>query len=217
MEKMKLFAGIIVFGSIWGFTECIIGPTLDDAGLPSGVLMTSIFAVGLMTMSRMLYRQRGMQLGMGLVAGTLRLFNPFGSCVICSGIAIMAEGILFEIIWYGISLDLKDLQTHMMKISMGIISAYCCYIGGYIITQVLTPLLSSAGFHISNLIAFVPQILSSGLLAALIGGITVPFILIFKNMDINSVKDRVYYPTTAAVSILCWTIIIVNALFIAAT
>lgn len=217
MEKMKLFAGIIVFGSIWGFTECIIGPTLDDAGLPSGVLMTSIFAVGLMMMSRMLYRQRGMQLGMGLVAGTLRLFNPFGSCVICSGIAIMAEGVLFEIIWYGISLDLKDLQTHTMKISMGIISAYCCYIGGYIITQVLTPLISSAGFYISNLIAFVPQILSSGLLAALIGGITVPLILIFKNMDINSVKDRIYYPTTVAVSILCWTIIIVNALFIAAT
>lgn len=217
MEKMKLFVGIIVFGSIWGFTECIIGPTLDDAGLPSGVLMTSIFAVGLMMMSRMLYRQRGMQLGMGLVAGTLRLFNPFGGCVICSGIAIMAEGVLFEIIWYGVSLDLKDLQTHTMKISMGIISAYCCYIGGYIITQVLTPVLSSAGFYINNLIAFVPQILSSGLLAALIGGITVPLILIFKNIDINSVKDRIYYPTTAAVSILCWTIIIVNALFIAVT
>ncbi|MCK4332243.1 MAG: hypothetical protein KAV40_01545 [Thermoplasmatales archaeon] len=215
MEKMKLFAGILVFGSLWGFAECIIGPIVDDAGLPSGILMTSIFAVGLMMMSRMLYRQRGMQLGMGLVAGALRLFNPFGGCVICSGIAIMAEGILFELIWYGMSLDLKELKTHTMKISMGIISAYCCYVGGYIITQVLTPLLSSAGFHLSNLIAFMPQILSSGLLAALIGGITVPLILVLKNIDINRIKDRVYYPTTAAVSILCWSIVIANALFIA--
>ncbi len=126
MEKMKLFAGILVFGSLWGFAECIIGPMVDDAGLPSGILMTSIFAVGLMMMTRMLYRQRGMQLGMGLVAGTLRLFNPFGGCVICSGIAIMAEGMLFELIWYGMSLDLKELKTHTMKISMGIISTYCC-------------------------------------------------------------------------------------------
>ncbi|EMR74598.1 hypothetical protein MBGDF03_00307 [Thermoplasmatales archaeon SCGC AB-540-F20] len=215
MEKMKLFAGILVFGSLWGFAECIIGPMIDDAGLPSGILMTSIFAVGLMMMSRMLYRQRGMQLGMGLVAGTLRLFNPFGGCVICSGIAIMAEGLLFELIWYGMSLDLKELKTHTMKISMGIISTYCCYVGGYIITQVLTPLISSAGFHLSNLIIFMPQILSSGLLAALIGGITVPLILILKNIDINRIKDRVYYPTTAAVSILCWSIVIANALFIA--
>lgn len=215
MEKMKLFAGILVFGSLWGFAECIISPIVDDAGLPSGILMTSIFAVGLMMMSRMLYRQRGMQMGMGLVAGTLRLFNPFGGCVICSGIAIMAEGILFELIWYGMSLDLKELKTHTMKISMGIISAYCCYVGGYIITQVLTPLLSSAGFHLINLIAFMPQILSSGLSAALIGGITVPLILVLKNIDINRIKDRVYYPTTAAVSILCWIIVIANTLFIA--
>lgn len=215
MEKMKLIAGILVFGSLWGFSECIIGPMVDDVGLPSGILMTSIFAVGLMMMSRMLYKQRGMQLGMGLVAGTLRLFNPFGGCVICSGIAIMAEGILFELIWYGMSLDLKELKTHTMKVSMGIISAYCCYVGGYIITQVLTPLLSSAGFHLTNLIAIMPQILSSGLSAALIGGIIIPLILVLKNIDINLIKDRVYYPTTVVVSILCWTIVIANSLFIA--
>ena len=129
MNKMKLFVGIIVFGSLWGFTECIIGPMLNDAGLPSGALMTSIFAIGLMMMSRMMYKQRGMQLGMGLVAGALRMFNPFGGCVICSGVAIMAEGMLFELIWYGMSLDLKELKTYTMKMGMGIISAYCCYVG----------------------------------------------------------------------------------------
>jgi len=212
MDKMKLFAGIIVFGSIWGFAECIIGPTLDDVGLPSGVLMTSFFAIGLMMMSRMLFKQRGMQLGMGLVAGTLRMFNPFGGCVICSGIAIMAEGIIFELIWYGMSLDLRELKTYTMKISMGIVSSYCCFVGGYIITQILTPLVSSAGFHLNNLIAFMPQILSRGLVAALIGGATIPLILILKNIDISGVKDRVYYPTTTAISIICWAVVIANTL-----
>ena len=114
MEKMKLLAGILVFGSLWGFSECIVGSVLRDANLPAGAIMTAVFAVGFMTMSRMLYRQRGMQLGMGLVAGTLRLFNPFGGCFICSAIAIMAEGMIFELVWCRLSLDLRDLKTPIL-------------------------------------------------------------------------------------------------------
>ncbi|UCD13956.1 MAG: hypothetical protein JSW60_00635 [Thermoplasmatales archaeon] len=206
----KMLAGIIVFGSIWGFAECIIGPMLSDAGFPSGVLMTSIFAVGFMTMTRMMYKQRGMQIGMGLVAGTLKLFNPCGPCVICSGIAIMAEGVIFELIWFSMSLDLKELEIFTMKSSMGVISAYCCFVGGYIVTQILTPFFSAAGFYVIDLINFLPQILSSGLLAAIIGGFMVPIVLVLRDFDIYRVKDRVYYPITAAISLLCWTAVIVS-------
>jgi len=34
MERMKLFAGIIVLGSLWGFAECIIGPAMVDHLVP---------------------------------------------------------------------------------------------------------------------------------------------------------------------------------------
>lgn len=214
MEKMKLFAGIIVLGSLWGFAECIIGPAMDDAGLPSGALMTSVFAIGLMMMSRMLFKRRGMQLGMGLVAGALRLFNPFGGCVVCSAIAIAAEGLLFELIWYKMSLDFSELKTITMKLSMGIVTAYSCYVGGYVITQILTPMVASAGFYVENLIVFMPQILARGLLAAIVGGITVPAIFVLKDININNVKDRIYYPTAVSVSILCWVVVIANALFL---
>jgi hypothetical protein len=210
MDKMKLIAGIIVFGSIWGFAECIIGPRLSDAGLPSGALMTSIFAIGLMVISRMFYKQRGMQLGMGMVAGALRLFNPFGGCVICSGIAIAAEGLLFELIWYKMSLDLKDIQTNTMKVSMGIITSYVCYVGGYLTTQILTPLISTSGFYLENLLGFVPQILSRGLLAGIIGAVTVPSALLLKKVNISIVKDKLYYPTVAAISMFCWVFVIAN-------
>jgi len=213
MEKMKLFAGIIVLGSMWGFAECIIGPAIGDAGLPSGALMTSVFAIGLMMISRILFKRRGMQLGMGLVAGALRLFNPFGGCVVCSAIAIAAEGLLFELIWSKMSLDFSELKTITMKLSMGIITAYSCYVGGYVITQILTPMVASAGFYMENLIVFMPQILARGLLAAIVGGITVPAIFVLKNININNVKDRIYYPTTAAISMLCWVVVITNALF----
>jgi len=214
MNKMKLIAGIIVFGSIWGFAECVVGPKLSDVGLPSGALMTGIFAIGLMATSRMFYKQRGMQLGMGLVAGTLRLFNPFGGCVVCSGIAIAAEGLLFELIWYKMSLDLRDVQSNTMKVSMGIISSYICYVGGYITTQILTPLVSTSGFYLENLIGFIPQILSRGLLAGIIGALTVPSVLLLKNINLNTVKDKLYYPTVAAVSLFCWIFVVANWLIL---
>jgi len=213
MEKMKLFAGIIVFGSLWGFSECIIGSSLRDANLPAGALMTGVFAMGLMTMSRMLFRQRGMQLGMGLVAGALRLLNPFGGCFICSAIAIMAEGLIFEILWYKISLDLNELRLPKLSVSMGITSAYLIYVGGYIVTQILTPVFSSAGFYLENLLVFIPQILATGLLAAIIGGITVPAVLATKKLDI-AIRDRLYYPATIGISLVCWFVVIANTIII---
>lgn len=213
MEKMKLFAGIIVFGSLWGFSECIIGSSLRDANLPAGAIMSGVFAIVFMTMSRMLFRQRGMQLGMGLVAGALRLLNPFGGCFICSAIAIMAEGLIFEILWYKLSLDLNELRLPKLSVSMGITSAYLIYVGGYIVTQILTPVFSSAGFYLENLLVFIPQILASGLLAAIIGGITVPAVLATKKLDI-AIRDRLYYPATIGISLVCWFVVIANTIII---
>ena len=212
MEKWKLFAGIILFGSLWGFSEVIIGSSLQDVGLPSGSIMTGIFAITFLVMSRMIYRQPGMQLGIGLVAGGLRLFNPIMGCHICSALAIMAEGLIFEIIWYKISLDFGELKTLINKCSMGIISAYTIYVGGYIVTQILTPIASGAGFYIENLIVFMPRILSSGLIAAAIGGIVLPITLLAKNVNLN-LKDRLYYPTTLGLSLICWFIVIGNWFF----
>jgi hypothetical protein len=213
MKNMKFIAGIIVFGSLWGFAECILGSVLRDINLPAGAIMTGIFAVGLMTLSRTTFRQRGMQTGIGLVAGALRLFNPFGGCFICSAIAIMGEGLLFDLIWTSFSLDLKKPQNLTIQTSLGITSTYIVYVGGYIITQILTPLFSSAGFYLENLLVFIPQIFASGLLAALIGAVTVPAIFTLKKLDLT-IKDRIYYPITMGISAICWIIVILNTLLI---
>jgi hypothetical protein len=213
MKNMKFIVGIIVFGSLWGFAECIIGSLLRDVNLPAGAIMTGVFAIGLMTLSRTTFRQPGMQAGIGLVAGGLRLFNPFGGCFICSAIAIMAEGLLFDLIWTGFSLDSKKPQSLTLQASLGITSAYLVYVGGYIVTQILTPVFSSAGFYLENLIVFIPQILASGLLAALIGVVTVPVVFSLKKFDVT-LQDRLYYPITIGVSALCWIIVITNTILI---
>lgn len=213
MKNMKLIAAVLVFGSLWGFAECIIGSWLRDANLPAGALMTGIFALGLMTLSRTTFRQPGMQASMGFVAGALRVFNPFGGCFLCSAIAIMAEGILFDFLWTGFSLDLKKTHTVIDQASLGITASYIVYIGGYFVTQILTPALSSAGFYLENLIAFIPQILASGLLAALIGAVTVPVVFMVKKLDVT-VKDNLYYPITIGISAFCWIVVITNSIII---
>ena len=207
MKNFKLLAGILVFGSLWGFSECIIGSSLGEIGLPTGAIMTGFFAITFLVISRMTYQKPGMQLGMGIVAGTLRLFNPFVGCHLCSALAIMAEGAIFEIIWYKISFDLRELKPLSMQISMGILSAYFVYIGGYIITQILTPIISGSGFFIGNLIAFMPNILSSGLIPALTGAVVLPAVLLTKKLDLR-LKDHLYYPTTIGISAFCWIFVI---------
>jgi hypothetical protein len=211
MDKKKWLVGILVFGSLWGFAECVIGSLLRDANLPAGAIMTGVFAFGLMAASRMFYKMRGMQLGMGTVAGVMRIFNPFGGCFLCSAIAIMAEGLLFEIIWFGIPLVKDEFKTLTSKVSLGIVTSYGIYVIGYMITQILTPVFSSAGFFLSNLLEFIPQILASGLLAAVIGGVMAPVVLFLREVDIFVLKNKVYYPLTLGVSALCWFIVLTNS------
>ena len=212
MNNMKILVGVILFGSLWGFSEVIIGSAVHETGLPTGAIMTGIFALFFLVSSRMIYRQPGMQLGIGLVAGGLRIFNPFVGCHLCSAIAIMSEAALFEILWYKISPDFSELKNTITKGSMGIITAYTIYIGGYIITQILTPIASGGAFYIENLIVFMPTILASGLIAALIGGVVLPATLLMKNVDLT-VKDKIYYPTALGISVICWFIVIGNWFF----
>jgi len=205
--KMKLFTGIIVFGSLWGFSECIIGPYLGDAGLPSGGIMTGFFAIMILTMSRLFYKRKGMQFGMGIVAGSLRYFNPFGGCQVCSSIAIAAEGLIFELIFdYLSELDLNQIKSFTTKVGLGIFSACSVYVGGTITTQILTPL-SDGAFYIGDLITNLPTILADGLLVALIGAVTVPIILELSRYDLK-LSDKLYYPTTIGISLFCWFFVV---------
>jgi hypothetical protein len=207
MDKKRLFVGIILFGSLWGFSEVILGSMIADAGFPSGGLMAGFFAIPILIFSRMIYKQPGMQLGMGFVAGTLRIFNPFVGCQICSAISIMAEGALFELIFTLISTDFKELKNLTMQSSIGVFSAYIIFVGGYIVTQILTPIVAGAGFYLENLIVFIPRIFASGIIPALIAAFTVPLVISVKKLDI-SIQDKIYYPTTVGISLFCWIFVI---------
>ena len=209
-KNMKLFVGMIVFGSLWGFSECIIGPIMSDAGLPGGMLMTGSFTMIFLVLSRLMFQQRGMQMGMGLIAGSLRMMNPFAGCHLCSAIAIMAEGMLFELIWnYTTTHNLNSLNDLTAKVSLGVFTAFTVYTGGYIVTQIMTPIVSVGSFQIANLLSFIPYILSKALIVGLIGGISIPIILSSNKLHL-SLKETMYYPATLGISLFCWIAIIGN-------
>ena len=212
MNRREL-AGILLFGSLWGMLECILGDFLRDQNLPAGAIMTGLVAVAMMSYTRIVFRKRGMQLGMAMVAGLLRLTNPFTGCLICSAISIVSEGIIFEAIWYNL-FDLREFRRPTTIASMGMITSYLCYIGGFLVTQVLTPIVSSVAFNPNDLVAFLPQILARGLPAGILGIFSILAIDRVRSYDISKLKSRFYYPVTISLAVVCWILTIANSLLV---
>ena len=96
-----------------------------------------------------------------------------------------------------------------MQISVGILTGYIVFVGGYITTQILTRFVDGTGFYIENLILNLPKYFASGLIPALICVFMVPLIFSLTKLNL-SLKDRLYYPTTIGISILCWIIVVTN-------
>jgi len=196
----KAIVATILFGSIWGFLECSLGDVLHGYNL--SVIMASI-AVFLMALTRKIYDQPGMQASMAFIAGLLRHFNPVSGCLVCASIAIFIEGLVFEMIWL---IPWRKYTSHIMKISMGIISFYTIYAIGYISTQILTPLLT-AKFYFKDLVAVMPKILASSAVAGILGAFLLP--LAYYPLEIK-VKDSIYYTTSAAITAICWIAVIMG-------
>jgi hypothetical protein len=205
MKGMRILAGIILFGSLWGMMECVLGDYLHNQGIWAGAIMTGFMGFGLMAISRRMYGVRGMQLGMGLIAGVLKYIHPVGGCMLCSAIAIAFEGAVFEIIWYSPKLNM-DRMNWLMKASMGVISGYIIYSAGYVITHILTPVVASAPLYLSDLAGVMPVIFSSATIAGLAGGLTLSAVQIPSDfaMRVTNAKKEIYYPVAYAVSAFCW-------------
>jgi len=215
-DKYKILAGIIVFGSLWGLLECTLGEiklTGILESFPMGALLGGMIGLGLMALTRRLYNVLWMQLGMALVAGLLRFWAPVGTCVICSGLAIVAEGMVFELIFNRPTFNINNTGGDMRNIRtlafLGIISAFAIYTTGYMFTQIFTPLLTEGAFSISNFSAVLPLIFGRGFFAAVLGGVTLPLAVLAKQLyiDVSSIKKEHYYGAVVGISTFCWAFV----------
>jgi hypothetical protein len=218
INKWQIMAGIIVFGSVWGMLECILGSikfTGIMAEFPMGALLGGFFGLGIMAFSRRLYGVMWMQLGMALIAGLLRLWAPVGSVVLCSALAIMAEGLIFEIIFNRPTFNItatgsSELKNFRTLAFLGIITGFVIYVIGYMFTQMFTPILATGIFTASNFIAVLPLILGRAFFAAAFGGIVLPLAVLTPqlNIDVNKIKKGHYYALATVVSAFSWILVI---------
>ncbi|MBA3045483.1 MAG: hypothetical protein KKH41_05950 [Candidatus Thermoplasmatota archaeon] len=213
MDKYRVFAGIILFGSLWGMLECMLGE-VSMGGVPMGAFLGGFVGLGLMVLTRRLYNIRWMQLGMAIVAGMLRFWAPVGTCVICSALAIMAEGLIFEIIFNRPMFDLN--RSSFMKSGktlalVGIIAGFTIYVTGYMFTQIFTPILTTGTFSISNFVNALPIIFGTGFFAAVFGGISLPLAVLAKQLyfNVSTVKREHYYAAAAGITTFCWALVFV--------
>lgn len=213
-QTYRMLAGIIVFGSVWGLLECTLGGVKLGGALaefPMGALLGGLVGLGLMAYSRRLFGIRGMQISIALIAALLRFIAPIGTCVICSALAIAAEGAMFELIFYRPMLNLNKIKSPWTLVFLGVISGYFIYVTGYIFTQIMTPVVAGSGFVASDFAAALPLIFGRGFFAALFGGLILPVAVLSKylNIDVYKVEKKHYYPTLAVTSICCWALVIV--------
>lgn len=216
VSKAKIIAAIILFGSIWGLLECMIGSVHLGGSLryfPMGALLGGLVGLGLMMYSRRLFGFHWMQLGMAVVAGLLRFWAPVGECMLCSGLAIMAEGLVFELIFNRPSLDLNnrpELRNARTLLMLGIVSGFIIYVTGYMFTQIATPLVKTGVFNAHDFMANVPLMFGRGFFAALFGVIALPAAVLVESLDVNvaTASKKLYYGTAAGMSAFCWVLVI---------
>jgi hypothetical protein len=210
-------AGIVLFGSIWGMLESVLGSTRIEGTfsfLPMGAILGGFFGLGIMAFSRRVYGIMWMQLAMAAVAGFIRFWAPVGTVVICSALAIVAEGLVFELIFnrpvFNITRNSASPLLDVPSLAMlGLVGGYIIYITGYMFTQFFTPVFAAPhAVSISNFVSVLPLILGRGFFAAVLGALSLPLAVAVPQLsfDISSVRKRLYYPLVACVSAFCWVL-----------
>ncbi|MEM2935349.1 MAG: hypothetical protein QXF32_03195 [Candidatus Thermoplasmatota archaeon] len=196
----KIITATLLFGSIWGLIECSLGDWLHGYNLS---FVTASMAIFLMAATRHHFRQPGMQMSMALIAGLLRYFNPMGGCLLCSAIAIVIEGIIFEGIWL---IPWHRYETMTIKTGMGIISFYTIYFLGYFVTQILTPLIAGK-FYLADLVAVLPKIFASSTFAGIIGSFALPLAYFPVKIEM---REKFYYASVYSIVAICWIAVILG-------
>ena len=214
-DRFRLVAGIILLGSVWGMLECTLGgysPVLAGVQISMGAILAGVFALGFLALGRRLFPLRGVAIGMAVIAGLLRFIAPIGTFVYCSAIAIMAEGVVFEIIMSRkqFSLKAKTMRDPRSLAYLGVIMGYAIFVVGYITTQILTPVVSSGSGSVLDVVDALPIILGRGFFAALLGGVSLPLVVLAPQLSINvaRVKKEFYYTASALGSAFSWAVIV---------
>ena len=205
-ENLNIYLIIIFFGSLWGFLEVTLGEFLRINALTADFFGRIMAVVGLVLMiiTRLIYKKRGHQLIMGITAALFRLVYPFIACVPCSFTAIIAEAVIFEILFFSNSFIVLDKKKLLQIASFGVIIFHLTYSISYLLNQIFFPLFSKTGLFYLDVLVLIPQTLAKSFFPALAGMIIFPFLILLKDFELKRIKEVIFYPITAVLLAFLW-------------
>ena len=167
MKNPKNWLWFILFGSLWGINEVLMGEVLSTNNVPHFSVLLTVIALFILAVSRGIVNKPGSSTVIGLIAVLFKLANaaPFH----CHLLGIFMVGLVFDIL---ATFFIKSEKTSAIKCSLtGILSAY---LGNALFALVITYLIRYDVWTSGGSSKVLGHIFVAGTLTAILAAFAVP-------------------------------------------
>jgi hypothetical protein len=167
MRNPKNWLWFILFGSIWGINEVMMGEVLSASNVPHFSVLLTVIALFILAMARGIVNKPGSSTVIGVVAVLFKLANaaPF----FCHLLGIFMVGLVFDVL---ASILMKSEKTAAIKCSLtGVLSAYS---GNALFALVITYIIRYDVWTSGGLSKVLGHIFVAGTFTAILAALTVP-------------------------------------------
>ncbi len=167
MRNPKNWLWFILFGSLWGINEVMMGEVLSASNVPHYSVLLTVIALFILAMARGIVNKPGSSTVIGVVAVLFKLANaaPF----FCHLLGIFMVGLVFDVL---ASMLMKSEKTAAIKCSLtGVLSAYS---GNALFALVITYIIRYDVWTSGGLSKVLGHIFVAGTFTAILAALTVP-------------------------------------------
>jgi hypothetical protein len=167
MRNPKNWLWFILFGSLWGINEVVMGEVLSTSDVPHFSILLTVIALFILAVARGIVNKPGSSTVIGVIAILFKLANaaPF----YCHLLGIFMVGLVFDVL---ASVLMKSEKTATIKSSLtGILSAYS---GNALFALVITYIIRYDVWTSGGLSKVLGHIFVAGTFTAILAAIAVP-------------------------------------------
>jgi hypothetical protein len=201
MRDKRTWVLVLMFGSLWGFSEVFAGEFLYAHGVPRASVWLSAFALIILGFARGLVNRPGSSTLIGALAALFKLVNaaPFW----CHLLGIVFIGLVFDL---GATVWMKRGRRRNLQAALtGVVTAY----GGYALFAItITYIARFEPWLQGGLPRIMEHIFVGGSLAAIVGAVLVPLgykIGLSSEMVVEGRRDWAF-AGSLVVLVLLWTL-----------
>ncbi len=202
MRNPKNWLWFILFGSLWGINELMMGEVLSANAVPHFSVLLTVIALFILAVGRGVVNKPGSSTIIGMVAVLFKLANaaPFH----CHLLGIFMVGLVFDVL---ASALIKSEKTAAIKCSLtGILSAYT---GNALFALVITYIIRYEIWTNGGLAKVLGHIFVAGTLTAILAAIAVPlgFRLGVSSGALSEKKPKWTYAGTIVSIFIIWILV----------